>query len=190
MAMFDGVAGRIAVRVMERTNAEAEREAVRRLAAGPGAKVLVMGFGPGIGLQHLLEGPVAEVVGVDPSQVMHDAAARRNALALAEGRLRLVKAQAADLPRDAGPFDGAIAVHTLQICRPFAPTAAMLADVLRPGAQLIGITHGWAARKDYGEESLFTDAVAQGLAGAGFAQARHGRADAEGGTAVLLEAVR
>jgi SAM-dependent methyltransferase len=190
MLMFEGVSGRIAAKVMERMNAEAEREAVRRLDPQQGARVLVIGFGPGIGLKALLEHPVGHVIGIDPSQVMQDAAAARNGAAIEAGRLRLIKASAADLDPDTGPFDAAIAVHTLQICRPFAPTAAKLAEVLRPGARLIGITHAWAARKDYGEEALFIDAVARGLHEAGFAHVSHGRADADGGTAVLHEAIR
>lgn len=190
MAMFEGFSGRIAAKVMERMNAEAEREAVRRLDPQPGDKVLVIGFGPGIGLESLLERPVGHVVGIDPSQVMLDAAAAQNRAAIEAGRLRLIKVTAADLAAETGPFDAAIAVHTLQMCRPFAPTAARLAEVLRPGARLIGITHAWAARKDYGEENRFMDAIARGLEEAGFAHVSHGLADADGGSAVLLDAIR
>ncbi len=190
MSMFEGVSGRIAAQVMERMNAEAEREAVRRLDPRKGDRVLVIGFGPGIGLESLLEHPVGHVIGIDPSQVMQDVAAARNRAAIKAGRLRLIKGTAADLDGEIEPFDAAIAVHTLQICRPFAPTAAKLAEVLRPGARLIGITHAWAARKDYGEEALFIDAVVRGLREAGFAHVSHGRADADGGSAVLHDATR
>lgn len=190
MSMFEGISGRIAAKVMERMNAEAEREAVRRLDPLQGDKVLVIGFGPGIGLESLLEHAVGHVVGIDPSQVMQDAAAARNRAAINAGRLRLIKGTAADLDPDTGPFDAAIAVHTLQICRPFAPTAAKLAVVLRPGARLIGITHAWAAKRDYGEEALFIDAVARGLYEAGFAHVSHGRADADGGSTLLHDAIR
>lgn len=190
MSMFEGISGRIAAKVMERMNAEAEREAVRRLDPQPGAKVLVIGFGPGIGLANLLERPVGHVIGIDPSQVMQDAAAARNRTAIEAGRLQLIKSTAADLDPETGPFDAAIAVHTLQICRPFAPTAATLAKVLRPGARLIGITHAWAARKDYGDEARFIDAVVRGLHEAGFAQVSQGQADAEGGSALLHDAIR
>jgi SAM-dependent methyltransferase len=190
MSMFEGVSGRIAAKVMERMNAESEREAVRRLDPLQGSKVLVIGFGPGVGLEYLLEHPVDLVVGIDPSQVMQDAAAARNRAAIKAGRLRLIKSTAADLDPATGPFDAAIAVHTLQICRPFGPTAAKLAEVLRPGARLIGITHAWAARKDYGEEALFVDAVSGGLREAGFAHVSDGRAEAEGGSAVLHDAIR
>ncbi|MCA3254859.1 MAG: class I SAM-dependent methyltransferase [Alphaproteobacteria bacterium] len=190
MSIFEGVLGRIAAKVMERMNAEAEREAVHRLDPQRGAKVLVIGFGPGIGLENLLERPVSHVIGIDPSHVMHDAATARNRTGIEAGRLQLIKGTAAGLDPETGPFDGAIAVHTLQICRPFAPTAANLAKVLRPGARLIGITHAWAARKDYGDEARFIDVVAQGLHAAGFADVSHGRADADGGSAVLHEAIR
>lgn len=188
--MFEGISGRIAAKVMERMNAEAEREAVRRLDPLQESKVLVIGFGPGIGLECLLKHPVGHVIGIDPSHVMQDAAAARNRAAIEAGRLRLIKGTAADLDPEIGPFDAAIAVHTLQICRPFAPTAAKLAEVLRPGARLIGITHAWAARKDYGEEALFVDAVSRGLREAGFARVSNSHADADGGSAVLHDAIR
>lgn len=188
--MFDGLSGRIAAKIMGQMNAAAEREAVVRLDPKPNSRVLVIGFGPGLGLQYLLERPVRLVVGIDPSQVMHNAAAARNRNALDSGRLQLIRVEAANLVQSVGPFDGAIAVHTLQICRPFADTAARLAEVLCAGAPLISITHAWAARKDYGTEGLFIEAITQGLRDAGFAKVGHGRAEAENGKAILLEAIR
>lgn len=190
MTIFDGLSGRVAAKVMERQNAVAEQEAVQRLDAQPGARVLVIGFGPGIGLHCLLKSPVQYVVGVDPSQVMHDAASKRNSVDIVGGRLKLLKCEAADLTDDHGPFDGAIAVHTLQICRPITPTAARLAYLLRRGARFVSITHAWAARKDYGEERVFIDMVSDGLREAGFASVAHKFAEAENGTAILIEAVR
>ncbi|TSB01361.1 class I SAM-dependent methyltransferase [Sphingorhabdus contaminans] len=190
MTTFDGFSGWVAAKVMERQNAAAEEEAVRILDPQPGSKILVIGFGPGVGLQHLLNLPVQHVVGVDPSQVMHDAASRRNAADIRAGRLQLLKCAVADLSDDQGRFDGAIAVHTVQICRPFGPTAARLAKVLRPGAHLVTITHAWAARKDYGDERHFIATVSDGLREAGFASVSDKSADAENGTAILIEAIR
>lgn len=190
MTAFDGFSGWVAAKVMERQNAYAEQEAVQRLDPQPGERVLVIGFGPGMGLHCLLKSQVQYVVGVDPSQVMYDAASKRNSVDILGGRLKLLKCEAADLTEDYGPFDGAIAVHTLQICRPISPTAARLAHVLRRGARFVSITHAWAARKDYGEERLFIDTVSDGLRKAGFAFVTHKTAEAENGTAILIEAIR
>lgn len=188
--MFDGVSGRVAARVMARMNAAAEHEAVRRLRPGAGDRVLVIGFGPGLGLQALLETDVGRVVGVDPSNAMVRAAAARNRTAIARGRLELLRQTVAEMGDGHDRFDGAIAVHTLQICRPFEATAQRLASALRPGARLVSITHAWAARKDHGSEARFIETVLRGLADAGFGGVSYGRADAEDGTAILIEAVR
>jgi SAM-dependent methyltransferase len=187
---FDGILGWIAARAMERMNADAEREAVRRLHPLAGEHVLAIGFGPGVGLQNLLETEVAQVLGVDPSAVMNSVAAVRNSQAIGEGRLKLVKAEIADFDDSLRPFDGAIAVHTLQMCQPFEPTATKLAALLRTGGRLVSITHAWAAAKDCGSEDRFVEVVEQGLIKAGFQNVMYATADAEKGTAILIEATR
>ncbi len=190
MALFDGISGWIAAKAMERMNAEAEHEAVARLAPREGSRILAIGFGPGIGLERLLSLPVSEVIGVDPSAVMHRIASARNDEALAQRRLKLI-ADVVDLIEvEPCYFDGAIAVHTLQICRPFAATANKLGGVLKPGAKLVSITHEWAARKDYGAVESFRTAIEDGLYGAGFSSVSFGVANAEGGTAILIEGIR
>lgn len=188
--MFDGIRGWVAGKAMERMNAAAEHEAVERLAPCPGASVLVGGFGPGVGLAHLLTYPVEQVVGVDPSGAMYQLAAQRNRAAIDSGRLRLVSTVLADIDPALGPFDGMIAVHTFQMCSPFAPTAERLAQVLVPDARLVSITHGWAAARDHGSVEAFVTMVCEGLTKAGFAKVESGFAAAEGGKAILVEARR
>jgi ubiquinone/menaquinone biosynthesis C-methylase UbiE len=59
---------------MARANAGTERHLVELAELGSGETVLVLGPGPGVGL--LEAGPRAgQVIGVDPSAVMRDAAA-------------------------------------------------------------------------------------------------------------------
>lgn len=190
MSTFEGVSGWLAARVMARMNAEAEAEAVERLAPAPGSRILVIGFGPGVGLAALLDRPVGHVVGVDPSAVMQRTAADRNRQAIADGRLTLVKDIVERLDFAHGPFDGAIAVHALQICRPFGPTADRLAVLMKPGGRLVSITHAWAAEKDWGSADAFVTGIGDGLARAGFAEVRNSLAKAEAGKALLVEARR
>ena len=45
------------------------------------------------------------------------------------------------------PFDGVIAVNTLQLCEPIVDTARELARVMKPGAKLISLTHDWAMKR-------------------------------------------
>lgn len=63
---------------MARLNADMERAALDTLDPQPRDRVLVVGFGPGVGLAELLRRvPDATVLGIDPSAVMVRAATRR-----------------------------------------------------------------------------------------------------------------
>jgi threonine dehydrogenase-like Zn-dependent dehydrogenase len=80
MVSFDGPLGGLAAPVMARLNADAEAAAVARLAPSAGAEVLVIGFGPGVGLR-LLSGVagIGRIAGIDPSQAMLNHARRSTA---------------------------------------------------------------------------------------------------------------
>jgi arsenite methyltransferase len=189
MAMFDGATGFVAAKVMARMNAAAEREAVDLLALPPNARVLVIGFGPGIGIHALLERHIdVGVVGVDPSGVMVKAAAKLNGNAVKAGRLSLHQLGVTQLDVAHGPFDGAIAVNAIQMCEPFAQTAAHLRLLLRPGAHLVTITHDWAMAKHAGSVAAFVARLGEALTGAGFAQVESRQGNAEKGKAVIIEA--
>jgi cyclopropane fatty-acyl-phospholipid synthase-like methyltransferase len=190
MSLFDGISGWLAAKAMARMNADAEREAVMRLAPARSSRNLVIGFGPGIGLEYMLRQTDGEVVGVDPSMMMHREAGRRNATALRRGRLKLFLSGVESLDDDVGQFDGAIAVHTLQMCKPFSSTARRLSALMKPEARLVSITHAWAAKRDYGSAAAFCDTVEKELMEAGFRNVRCGKADAEKGSAILIEAQR
>lgn len=188
---FDGVAGRLIGPLMARMNAAAEAEAVELLQPAPEAAVLVIGFGPGIGLARLDERlPKGRIVGVDPSAAMNRQAGRRLRRAIAAGRIILRQAPADQLTEADGPFDGAIAVHSLQLCRPLGPTAAALWRALRPGARLVTLTHDWAAAGPDRTVEAWTAEVTEGLAHAGFVDIAAGRGRAEKGRIVRITARR
>jgi ubiquinone/menaquinone biosynthesis C-methylase UbiE len=78
-----------------------------------GQRVLEIGFGPGVGVEELLEQqPRAEVCGVDPSRPMLEAARERNREAVEEGKVELRAGVAEDLPWPDGSFDRAFSVNT------------------------------------------------------------------------------
>lgn len=86
-----------------RSNVDRNRWAVRPLDIGPGTRVLEQGCGPGVALAALAERAVEGlVVGVDHSPVMTGHAQRRNAAAVAAGRVHLVCTSVEDLPPVAG----------------------------------------------------------------------------------------
>ncbi|WP_460831644.1 class I SAM-dependent methyltransferase [Nocardioides hungaricus] len=110
-----GPAGEAGARLMGRTGGPLAREAVDLLAIdGPHARVVEIGFGPGVGLAALVRRvPRGHVTGVDPSAVMHRHAARRNAEAVRQRRLTLVRAEAAHLPFADDSFDAALMIDNL-----------------------------------------------------------------------------
>ena len=110
-----GPIGHLVTGLLARGNASFNRWLVRELGTmvPPPATVIELGCGPGIALQELLIAyPAATVVGVDPSPVVLKNARRRNAPAIADGRLTLVTG---DIERAAahGPADLALACHVL-----------------------------------------------------------------------------
>jgi ubiquinone/menaquinone biosynthesis C-methylase UbiE len=189
--VFDGLLGWLVGTVMARANREAEAEAVERLAPAPDHRVLVIGFGPGVGVRLLAERLRAgDVVGVDPSATMVDTAARANRVAVAAGRVALHAARADAIPAMDAALDGAIAVNSLQLCEPFAATCAELARVLKPGARLVSLTHDWALARHAGTVEAWLEMARRALQAAGFEDVNDARGSAEKGRIVVLTARR
>lgn len=152
--LFDGPLGLVTGRIMARKNAPAEREAIDELAPGPTDSVLLIGFGPGVGIADLLTRmPAGQVGGVDPSWAMN-LLARRHAR---DPRVRLERTTAARLPWPDDSFDGATAVNSIQMWSPLADSVAEVARVLRPGARLVTITHDWVMRDPSPAERALTE---------------------------------
>jgi SAM-dependent methyltransferase len=110
-----GLLGRVAARVMAHNNADFNQQLVRYLAESGSSPAVVaeVGFGPGMGLEALLEAfPAACVLGADPSVAVLREAERRNRAALQSGRLRLSTGDAGSLSGNA-PIDLVLAVHVL-----------------------------------------------------------------------------
>jgi SAM-dependent methyltransferase len=110
-----GPIGHLVTGLLARGNASFNRWLVHELgtAVPAPATVIELGCGPGIALKELLSAyPAATVVGVDPSPVVLKSAQRRNAPAIADGRLTLVTG---DIERSAahGPADLVLACHVL-----------------------------------------------------------------------------
>jgi SAM-dependent methyltransferase len=88
-----GPAGHLVTWLLARGNASVNRWLVREVAAAAPAPatVIELGCGPGVAPAELLRAyPAARVIGAGPSAVVLTSARRRNARALAEGRLTLV----------------------------------------------------------------------------------------------------
>jgi ubiquinone/menaquinone biosynthesis C-methylase UbiE len=189
--LFDGPGAGVVGKVMARQNRAAEAEAVELLDPNDTDRVLVIGFGPGVGVQLLLE-RVARgwVGGADPSRAMLRQATARNRDPLDAGRLELVPASSDAMPWPAHHFDGAIAVNVMQLCEPIEATATELARLLRPGARLVSLTHDWAIRKHAPTVDAWLADAKCALAARGFIDIDTGQGRAESGTIVRLTARR
>jgi SAM-dependent methyltransferase len=125
-----GVGGHVAGWVMghRRSNLVRNRWAVDLLDPQPAERVLELGCGPGVALAAIAERLVdGAAVGVDHSRVMIGYARRRNADAVAIGRVQLVCARVEDLlptdsdrqvpgvqvPAFAEPFHAVLAVNSI-----------------------------------------------------------------------------
>jgi SAM-dependent methyltransferase len=191
VSLFDGPAGAVAAKVMAIGNRDMEAEAVAELAPDDSDVVLVIGFGPGVGIRMLLPHlPQGWIGGIDPSGAMVREARRRNRAAFDEGRLRLEQTTAAAIPWGDASFDGAIAVNSVQLWDPLDASAAEVARVLRPGAPLVTITHDWALRKHAGSVEEWLETVTASFEGAGFEACRSWTGKAASGGSVTLVARR
>ncbi len=110
-----GPIGHLVTWQLARGNASFNRWLVHELGTvvPPPATVIELGCGPGIALRELLSAyPAASVVGADPSPVVLKSARRRNAPAIADGRLTLVTGDIATAACHA-PAGLALACHVL-----------------------------------------------------------------------------
>ncbi len=170
-----GLAGRLAALVMATrpSNRERNRRTVELLDIQPEDRVLEVGHGPGLALGWAAERAArGTVVGIDHSPLMHRLAARRNARAIAAGRVRLHVASADALPPFEAPFDRALAVNVYMFWPDPVATLGRLAAVMRPGGTIAltfqprgrGVTDEHARRGGR--------RIAESLAAAGFEAVR------------------
>jgi len=187
-----GLGGRVTAKIMARANRQTEAEALAELAPGPDDDVLVIGFGPGVGLELLARVVTGgHIAGIDPSLVMLREARRRNRAAVASGRMELRQATDDALPFLDETFDGVLTVNTIQLWNPLAEGVVEVARVLRPGGRLVSFTHDWAIRRSTGREvedwAADTAATCREY---GLTETRWWRASAESGRSVAFSARR
>lgn len=134
-----GAAGEEGVRLMARSGTAMAREAASLLGVeDPQARVLEIGFGPGLGIDALTGLlPAGEVIGVDPSEVSHRHAEARNAAAISRGNVVLLSGTAQALPLPDEHCDAAIFVDNLHFWPDPLEGLSEIRRVLRPGAPVV-----------------------------------------------------
>ena len=165
-----GVLGRLAGWTMSRNNRERGLLVLDRLGIEPEDRVLEVGFGPGVSLARAAElAHRGQVVGVDHSELMWKTARKRNAKAVAAGRIELHLGTLENLPASAQPFDKAYAVNVFQFWpRPELELAA-LRSLLRPAGTLLLALQPRGKRHPTREDALAAaDRIHRALTAAGF----------------------
>lgn len=135
-----GLLGRLGGAVMERGNGPTERKVVEVAKPGPQETVLVLGPGPGVGLD-LAAARSGRVIGVDPSEEMLRRCGHRCAAAIATGKVRLRMGTAESTGQDAESVDAVLSVNNLALWSDRAAALTELARVLQPGGRLVLSAH-------------------------------------------------
>jgi SAM-dependent methyltransferase len=136
-----GAAGSVAGWVMAHRSSNRQRNSwvVSLLDVQPADRILEIGFGPGLAIAELSRrvGDQGRVYGIDHSEVMLRQATRRNAAAIAAGRVTLSRAAVDHLPPDlGGQFDAILAVNSHGFWPAPAERLGDLRRCLRPGGRI------------------------------------------------------
>jgi phosphatidylethanolamine/phosphatidyl-N-methylethanolamine N-methyltransferase len=114
-------------------------EAVNRLSATAGRRVLEVGVGTGLALPHYR--PELEVVGIDLSREMLLKARERVAAERLGAVHGLLEMDAESMAFADGSFDIAVAMFTASVVPDAKRLFAEMARVVRPGGQLLFVNH-------------------------------------------------
>jgi cyclopropane fatty-acyl-phospholipid synthase-like methyltransferase len=153
------------------SNRERNRWTVGLLELGPHERVLEIGCGPGFALSLLAELTDGGVVGLDHSATMLAQASRRNAVALAAGRLTLVHAGLEALPTLTGPFDAVLAVNVVQFWEDVPAAFRAIRALLSPSGRF-AVTYQPRTPGSTGADAhSAADRTTDALLDAGFARA-------------------
>jgi arsenite methyltransferase len=136
-----GIVGRALSKGLNRGNRGLIEAAVAALALPPGAVAADVGFGGGLGLRLLLDGPGAPTVhGVEVSSAMISQAQSLFAQECSTGRLHIDHGPITDLPLESASLDGLITVNTVYFVADLDLALREIARTLRStGRVAIGI---------------------------------------------------
>ena len=131
-----GRTGKLIVSIMNATHAPLSKWGLSHINPPPNAEAIELGCGGGINVSALLAMcPEGRVTGLDYSPVSVAASGKKNAVAILEGRCRIVEGNVADLPFPDESFDIATAFETVY----FWPDGSFseVHRILKPGGEFL-----------------------------------------------------
>ncbi|WP_232668192.1 class I SAM-dependent methyltransferase [Pseudonocardia sp. TRM90224] len=157
-----GLLGRIGGRLMARGNAATEQHLVDLAELQRADDVLVVGPGPGIGVQAAAT-RAHHVVAVDPSEAMVAASARRCATSIDEGVVEVRLGDAENTGQGDASVDVVLSVNNVMLWPDRHAGFTELRRVLRPGGRMLLSVHekwlpgGLSGLRSSVADSGFTD---------------------------------
>lgn len=188
-----GMGGRAAGWIMGKRGSNRERNiwAVGLLDVQPDARVLEIGFGPGVAVREMARRATnGLVVGVDHSDVMLRQARKRNAAGVRDGRVDLRLGSAEHLPAFEEPFDRILAVNSLLFWDDPVERLEDLRGVLRPGGRLAIVFQPRAPGSTDETAARAGDEIAKQFGAAGFTDVRVETLDLQPTNVVCVLGVR
>ena len=174
----EGLLGKLAGPFMKVSTRQLYDWTIDLLHIQPTDHVLELGFGPGLGIQKVAEiTSQGWVAGIDFSKLMVRQAKKRNASAIAAGRVDLKYGDVTSIPYYNETFNKVIAIQLIYFCQPPQVFLEESRRVLKPGGK---IAVALIAKEDmekykFAQTGVFTlytgQDVLQLLTEAGFTQA-------------------
>lgn len=168
-----GTLGRLAGWTMAHRPSNQRRNAftIDLLDLAPDDDVLEIGHGPGLAIElasrKILDG---SIVGFDHSPVMHEQASRRNAAAIAAGKVELVLGDVLEPPQPLPAFDKIYSVNVVQFWWEPERTFAELAGRLKPGGRIATTFMPRIGKDKSGQAHAFARSLEHMLGGLGFSE--------------------
>jgi ubiquinone/menaquinone biosynthesis C-methylase UbiE len=146
-----GKAGSLTGWIMVWTNRWLYKRALSKMADNllGNAKIIEIGFGPGIGIKMLAERFTNSdlIAGIDPSEVMIRQAENRNKKKIQLGTAKLVKGRADSIPFPDDTFDGALVLNNFFLWgEPYDRSLSELRRVLKSNSLVIIGYAQWVAK--------------------------------------------
>lgn len=137
-----GKLGELGGKLMAKLNAPVEEQVVALAAPAANETVLVLGPGPGVGLEAAGK-RAAKAIGVDPSETMLTEARHRCAALIADGRVELRNGTAGSTGQPSDSVDVVISVNNVHFWEDRPAAFAELNSVLKPNGRLVVSVPRW-----------------------------------------------